>query len=303
MYSRKSVRVSVAAVLVLLSVVVVLTNERNVFCNEVKYIGRPELGLSYGKAKVKKAKRWIMYNKPWKTGSTSISNHLGECAGMKGYTEVKFRWLDSDDIINPVTPALQFAAGNKHFSVQHGRYNIAELRDLKRRSTYSCCYLTSVRNPVERVPSNAFQLVDSSVTKTLQGAYNKTASEMQKLVCQGLKEMKSSPQYLAHYMVGMHWNREMNLTTEQTQFLAQEVVATYDIILDKAGNTLYDSLDPACDEIRPCLVAKPEKMNSKLGDMHSELDYSECKEDMDRLVGEERKFYRAVLDEIERVGT
>jgi hypothetical protein len=92
--------------------------------------------------------KFLMYNKPWKTGSTSIAERLKKCLVPQQYKLLHFEKVAGHQSIIPVSPVLNTASGTNMFAADHGLYNLAELEHIKERDDVDACYMTSVRDPV-----------------------------------------------------------------------------------------------------------------------------------------------------------
>jgi hypothetical protein len=243
--------------------------------------------------------KFVMYNKPWKTGSTSMARRLKSCLTPLHYKLVDFEKHEGHHSIIPVSPVLRVSAHSNMFAVDHGLYNVAELQYIKDRVDVDACYLTSIRNPTSRVISNAVQIVSPQIVRpggdnffsgTTTGDVGALAG---RVICQGIE--KFEPQYMVHYMVGIRAGSMPNLTSHETKLLVGDVMSVYDIVLDEAGSILHDTRRPECSEARACLAKDNHIIsNVKLGSIENP-ETSECQSRIDMIVEEENIFYNEML--------
>jgi hypothetical protein len=243
--------------------------------------------------------KFVMYNKPWKTGSTSMAEHLKQCLIPQQYKLVDFEKDEGHQSIIPVSPVLSVAGHSNMLAVDHGLYNLGELRYIKERDDIDACYLTSIREPTSRVLSNAVQIVSPRIV--LPGADNffsgSSSGDVRALagrvICQGIDEFE--PQYMIHYMVGIRAGSLPNLTSRETESFVRDVMSVYDIILDETGSILHDTHRPECSVARVCLAKEVHFFsNVKLGFVEKP-DTSECQARIDKIIGEEYIFYNEML--------
>jgi hypothetical protein len=234
--------------------------------------------------------KFLMYNKPWKTGSTSIAERLKKCLVPQQYKLLDFEKVAGHQSIIPVSPVLGTASGTNMFAVDHGLYNLAELEHIKERDDVDACYMTSVRDPVARVPSNAVQIVHPDADGYLSRPVTDDMREkVGRIICRGIEEF--DPQYMVHYMVGIRAGSLPNLTNHQTKMLVGNIMSVYDIVLDETGRILHDSGRHECSDIRTCLSKDKHLVeNAKLRNVHLPVILN-CQSRMDEIVKEELVFY------------
>ncbi len=238
--------------------------------------------------------KWIMYNKPFKTGSTTRQMHLASCLLPAGFKVINFNTSGKLDENEPASAVLLVSDHDKLVSFRHGRYSLWELDGIRKSGLYKTCYISSVRDPIFRVPSHAVQMFNSEIIRTKDASWNMSMNEIEDAVCSTISRLER--QYLVRYMVGMSRGFSDEWDRRSIQQLAKKVVDVYNIITDETGAVLYDDGSPMCDEARECLQETPPAVNVKAGSADTK-DFR-CYDEIMSVVNEEKILYNEMMQVI-----
>jgi hypothetical protein len=213
----------------------------------------------------------IIYNKPWKTGSTAVFRTLSTCLAELGFVTL-------GGTLGKAAWELQLPSGGRTFSGLH--MLLAPQVHAAVRNSKKVCSITSLRDPGSRVPSHLIQLTYKNQTNM-----SISLSDREQAICENVGQL--DPNFQLRYQLGKDESEELKKWDTELS----ESMDLYDYIIEDGEVRRNWNAHGNCDTVKSCVERKYELDNVKGTPNVGNLS---CFPSIRRIVNAEYLYYNTV---------